>query len=105
MDKLYEIAEILSQDIPVLTILVNDSPVAKDEVVRSVRQGWPILVIAGSGGLADQIQQAWQDKQVYIQKLSVGKQGKPNKPKHFPSLIADPALPEVIAASDFHLSP
>jgi len=105
IDKMYEIAEILSQDIPVLTILVNDSPVAKDEVVRSVRQGWPILVIAGSGGFADQIQQAWQDKQDYIQKLSVWKPGDPNKPKPVPSFIDDPVLAEVIAEGDLHFFP
>ena len=103
IDKMYEIAEILSQNIPVLTILVNDSPVAKDEVVRSVRQGWPILVIGGSGGFADQIQKAWQGKQDYIRALSAWKPGDPNKP--IPPFIADPVLAEVIAEGDLHFFP
>lgn len=42
-------------EIPVVTILANGGAIAKAEVLYSVRQGWPILVIAGSGRLADEI--------------------------------------------------
>lgn len=105
IDTMYGMAEALSQDIPVLTILVNDSPSARDEVVRSVRRGWPVLVIQGSGGFADQIQQTWQSKQGYIQALSDWKPGDPKKPKPLPSFIADPALAEAMAEGDLHFFP
>lgn len=52
---LIQAAEALSDGKPVLTVLVNGGPVAKSEVLESVRRGWPVLVIRGSGGLADQI--------------------------------------------------
>jgi hypothetical protein len=113
MDTLFGIAEELSQDIPILTILVNDSPndstVARDEVVRSVRQGWPVLVIGGSGGFADEIQRAWWAKQDalqgYIQELSQWRVGDPNKPQLILPFISDPVLAEVIAEGDLHFFP
>ena len=74
MDTLYGIAEELSRDIPILTILVNENPGARDEAARSVRQGWPIVVIEDSGGFAGEIQKAWRARQDciegYIQALS-----------------------------------
>ena len=105
MDKMYGIAEEFSQRVPILTILVNDSPTARDEVVRSVRQTWPILVIGGSGGFADQIQKARQDKQNYLQALSEWKPGDPNKLKPVLPFIDDPILAEVIAEGDLHFFP
>jgi len=105
MNTMYGIAEEISQDIPILTMLVNEGSVARDEVVRSVRKEWPILVVGGSGGFADEIQQAWKDKQNYIQAVSVWKPGDPNKPKPVLSFIADPVLAEVIADGDLHFFP
>jgi len=96
------LVEEFSQDIPILTILVNDSSTAKEEIVRSVRRAWPILIIGGSGGLADQLQQAWQDKQNYLQALSKWDAGDSHKPRPSPPFIADPALAEVIAEGDLH---
>ncbi len=52
---LFEAAEALGRDKPVLTILVNGGEVAKTEVLESVRRGWPVLVIRGTGRLADQV--------------------------------------------------
>jgi hypothetical protein len=93
------LAEELSQG-PILTVLVNGSPLAKDEVVRSVRQGWPVLVITGSGGFADAIQQAWQAKQDYIVELSKWNQSSSKESKPVPSFIPDPLLAEVIVDGD-----
>lgn len=102
IDTMCGIVEEFSQDVPVLTLLVSDSPTAKDEVVKSVRQAWPILVIEGSGGFADEIQKAWQTKQRYIQDLSEWKPNDPNKTKPNPPFIADPVLAEVIAEGNLH---
>ena len=42
-------------DVPVLTILVNGGVGAKNELLQSVRHGWPVIIIEGSGGLADEV--------------------------------------------------
>ena len=40
---------------PVQVLLVNGGSIAKNEVLQSVRRGWPILILEGSGRLADEI--------------------------------------------------
>lgn len=59
---MYELAEELGKEIPVLTILVNGGQVAKHEVLQSVHQGWPIIVVEGTGRLADEIAIAIREK-------------------------------------------
>ncbi len=44
-----------SGNLPVLAILANGGPDSKNEVLQAVRQHLPLLVVAGSGGLADEI--------------------------------------------------
>ncbi len=70
INKIHELIQELSKGIPMLTILVNGNPTAEREVVKCVRCASPILIIEGSGDLADKIHQAWQDKQKYIEDLS-----------------------------------
>lgn len=60
---MYGLAEELSQNGAAITVLVNGGPVAKDEVLNSVRHHWPIIVIEGSGRLADDIARNWRAKQ------------------------------------------
>jgi SLOG in TRPM, prokaryote/SMODS and SLOG-associating 2TM effector domain 1/Protein of unknown function (DUF4231) len=83
-ETMYAIAEALAKTIPVVTVLINGGTIARDEVLRSVRQGWPIIVVQGSGRLADEIATSWQEK---------------------PSFIIDPVLAEVIADGTIHLFP
>jgi hypothetical protein len=101
IDQKYALAEALSEG-PILTVLVNDSPLARDEVVRSLRKGWPVLVITGSGGFADTIQQAWQAKQDYIVALSKWNQSSSKGIKPVPPFVPDPVLAEAIAYGDLH---
>jgi hypothetical protein len=56
-DTLFHLAETLGQDIPVAVVLAGGGVegVAKQEVLHSVRHGWPVIVIDGSGGIADRI--------------------------------------------------
>jgi hypothetical protein len=61
-ETMYELAEELSREIPVLTVLVNGGQVATHEVLQSVRQGWPIIVVEGTGRLADEIASAVREK-------------------------------------------
>jgi hypothetical protein len=43
---------------PIVAILVNGGTVAADEALRSVRNGWELLVIEGSGRFADELSAA-----------------------------------------------
>ncbi len=83
-ETMYALAEALATTIPIVTVLINGGPLARDEVLRSVRQRWPIIVVQGSGRLADDIATLWQDK---------------------PSFIPDPGLAEIIADGVIHLFP
>ena len=68
---------------PVLAILVNGGAIAKDELLQSVRQNWPVIVIEGSGRLADEV-------------AALKKQ---------PSQIEDPALAEIVEEGDLRIFP
>ena len=87
----------LAQDAPVVTVLVGGGDIAKQEVLQSVRQGWPVIVIAGSGELADDIANWWRQKQAkpsFIQRVL-------RRPK--PSLtISDRDIAEIIEAGDIY---
>ncbi len=63
-ETMYEVAEELSKEIPVLTVVVNGGQIAKHEVLQSVRHGWAIIVIEGTGHLADEIAIAVREKTV-----------------------------------------
>lgn len=52
---MFEVAQELATRIPVVAILVDGGQIAKDEVLRAVRHGWPLIVIEGSGRLADDL--------------------------------------------------
>ncbi len=83
-DTMIGVAAVLAQGTPIVTILVNGGGIAKQEILRSVRKGWPIVVINGSGRLADEIAGLWQEK---------------------PDFIPDPILAEIIAEGNIHLFP
>jgi hypothetical protein len=61
-ETMYELAQELNKEMPVLTILVNGGEVAKYEVLQSVSHGWAIIVIEGTGRLADEIAIAVREK-------------------------------------------
>jgi hypothetical protein len=83
-ETMYDLAATLAQDVPVVTVLVNGGSISRQEVLRSVRAGWPVVVLAGSGRLADEIATLWQEK---------------------PDFIPDPVVAEIIADGDIHLFP
>jgi hypothetical protein len=43
---------------PTAAILVNGGAIAADEALQSVRNGWPLLVLEGSGRFADELNEA-----------------------------------------------
>jgi len=50
-------AKTAPETLPVVTILAGGNPegIALKEVRQSVRRGWPVIVLEGSGGLADEL--------------------------------------------------
>ena len=55
-EAMFALAAALSRDgLPSLAILANGGPIAYDEVLQDIRQGREIIVIRGSGRLADAI--------------------------------------------------
>ena len=52
---LLELAETLAAGGRVVAVLVGGGSVAKDEALAAVRKKWPLLVVEGTGGVADDI--------------------------------------------------
>ncbi len=50
-------------NVPSVAILVNGGAIAADEALQSVRNGWQLLVIEGSGRFADEVSAAVRDSQ------------------------------------------
>src|SRR5262249_50165670 len=48
---------------PTVAILVNGGEIARTEALQSVRNGWPLLVVEGSGRFADEVSAAVLDGQ------------------------------------------
>ena len=84
---MYALAAVLSQRCPSVAILVNGGSITKNEVLYNVRQHRPIVVVEGSGRLADEIACAWRKR---------------SGTSHSPY---DAQLAEIIAHGDLHLFP
>jgi hypothetical protein len=59
--KMLELARAFNA--PVVAILVNGGAIAADEALQSVRNGWQLLVLEGSGRFADEVSAAVRDGQ------------------------------------------
>lgn len=68
--------------VPVVTILTSGGSVTKKELLFSVRQGWPIIVLQGSGQLADQIVELYKSQS--------------------DGLIEDPEMAEIVEEGDIY---
>jgi hypothetical protein len=60
--KMLELARAFNA--PIVAILVNGGAIAADEALQSVRNGWQLLVLEGSGRFADELSAALRDGQV-----------------------------------------
>ncbi len=75
-ETLFEIAAALEKDeqtgekIPVVVVLAGGTPgqVAQQEILSSVRHGWPVMIIEGSGGVADRIADLYREKKAIDQR-------------------------------------
>ena len=59
--KMLELARAFNA--PIVAILINGGAIAADEALRSVRNGWQLLVIEGSGRFANDVSAAVRDGQ------------------------------------------
>jgi hypothetical protein len=75
-------SENVTTKVPAVAILAGGGPISRDEVLRAVRQNLPLIVIEGSGGLADDVAAAW---------------------RHRDTLPNDPVMAEIIADGDIHI--
>ena len=76
-------------DRPVLVVLFGGGNAEKGALVRCARREWPMLIVQGSGGVADEILKA----------MELTADGKP------PAPAADPDLREVIETADIYKFP
>ncbi|PTL77851.1 DUF4231 domain-containing protein [Vitiosangium sp. GDMCC 1.1324] len=81
---MFRLASVYAHDIPILVVVVNGGSIAREEVLRAVRRRWPIVVLQGSGRLADE--------------LTVSLQAPEQD-------VADPVMAEIIADGNLHLFP
>jgi hypothetical protein len=90
---------------PVMTILTggNVKGIAKDEVLRSVRKGWPILVLEGTGGLADEIAKLWLLRQQERQQGQRDDEQRAALEAAEAAIEKDPALAEIVEEGRIHL--
>ena len=51
-------------NVAVATLLINGGQIAESEALRSVRNGWPLLVVDGSGRFADELSTALSGRQI-----------------------------------------
>jgi len=65
-ETLFELAKSLAQDKQIITVLINGDDIAKKQILESVRHDWPVLVIRGSGGLADELAKLWTKRPAFI---------------------------------------
>lgn len=66
VETMYALAGYLSANVPSVTLLVNGGAIALHEIEWNVRQNREVIVIAGSGRLADEIANAVQNPQANV---------------------------------------
>jgi hypothetical protein len=52
---LIDMAQVMADTRPVVVVVIHGGEVTKDELVRGVRRHWPVIVVAGFGGVADEV--------------------------------------------------
>jgi hypothetical protein len=80
----------LTENLPIFTVLVNGGEISRLEILQSVRLGIPIIVIEGSGRLADEI-------------AALHRTYQEAKDSDSPPFIEDPALAEIITEGKINL--
>ncbi len=85
-EVLLDVAQAMVQQykIPIITLLIRGDAQDRTAMLRAVRNNWPMIVVTGSGQLADEISQLAENP---------------------PEFIEDAALAEILGEGDIHLFP
>ncbi|MDQ6837058.1 MAG: hypothetical protein M3137_01615 [Actinomycetota bacterium] len=62
-ELLFQMADTFARGVTVAVVLVGGGPVARDEVLHAVRRNWPLLIVTGTGGVADSLAGAVAQRQ------------------------------------------
>jgi hypothetical protein len=81
-----ELAKGTAGDRPVLVVIFGGGNTEKEAIVRSARREWPVLIVQGSGGIADEV----------LKTLDAQADGKLLEPN------ADPDLREIVETADIY---
>lgn len=87
---MFTVAEALLRRVPALALLANGGQISKKEILHAVRHEMPIVVIRGSGRLADQLARA------VTEKTTLGEKWSPEK-------ITDAMLREILEDGKLHV--
>ncbi len=89
----------------VVVVLAGGGRVSKAEVLESVRRGWPVFAIQGTGGVADDIARLWEAHRVPRRRAAAWLWPARYRYRRSPalSLIPDPDLREIVGEGDIRL--
>ena len=73
---IFKLVGLFKSEAPVVVVLAGGGNITRHEALQAVRQNLPLIVVEGSGGVADEIATAWKAK---------------------PDLPEDPVMAEIIA--------
>jgi hypothetical protein len=100
-------AERLGRGRSIVFVLANGGGISKQEVLRAVELGWPIVLVKGSGRLADELSRLVRLKQEFQQRLTGrwkslrGWLAWMRGPRRL--RIDDPMMARLVSAGQFHL--
>jgi hypothetical protein len=90
----FNLAAELAGDAPVIVVVVGGGSVTRAEVLRAVRRGWPVIIVEGSGGLADELAAA-----LVARRSAAARRSRNRNP------VRDPGVSEMLADGDFDVFP
>jgi SLOG in TRPM, prokaryote/SMODS and SLOG-associating 2TM effector domain 1/Protein of unknown function (DUF4231) len=61
-DLLVHLAAVLAGGAPVVAVVAGGGRITATEAVMAVRRGWPLFVVEGSGGTADDVARRWRQR-------------------------------------------
>lgn len=83
-ETMYALAHYFSRQSPSVAVLADGGKIAKQELLYNVRQQRPVIIIEGSGRLADEIARLWHER---------------------PASFSDVELAEIVTRGNLHFFP